>query len=118
MAYPRDTSLKSQFPQLDTKEMPRLMECMSICKACAKKCTEEGNARLACLCLDCSEICDLAIKLKSSDSEYTHQVLDLCAQVCRQCANACSRNTQSYPCQECAEACRHCAEACSGALSY
>jgi hypothetical protein len=118
MAYPRDTSLKSQFPQLDTKEMHHLMECMSICKACAKKCTEEGLARVACLCLDCSDICNLAIQLKSSDSEYAQQVLTLCSQVCRQCATACSHNTQSFYCQECAEACRHCAETCSAGSRY
>jgi hypothetical protein len=112
MAYPRDTSLKSQFADLDTKEIHQLMECMSICKACSKKCIEEGFKRQALLCQDCSEICDLAIKLKSYNSEYCQRVLELCAQVCRQCANECSR-MQSAHCQECAEACRHCAEACS-----
>lgn len=112
MVYPRNTSLKSQFADLDTKEMHRLMECMSICKACSKKCTEEGYKRLAFLCQDCSEICNLAIKLKSCDSDYCQQVLDLCVQVCRQCANECSR-IQSAHCQECAEICRSCAEACS-----
>lgn len=118
MTYPRDTSLKSQFAHLETKEMHQLMECMIICRACAKKCTEEGNKYLAFLCQDCSEICDLAIKLKSSHSEYCHQILDLCAQVCRHCANECSRHTQSAHCQECAEACRHCAEACLAMPSY
>lgn len=117
MAYPRDTSLKSQFANLGSKEMHQLTECMSICKACAKKCIEEGNTRTALLCLDCSEICDLAIKLKSSESDYCQQILHFCAQVCRQCATECSR-MQSYHCQECAEVCRHCAEACLAMPSY
>lgn len=117
MAYPRDTGLKTQFPNLDTREMHQLMECMSICKACAKKCTEEGNKHLACLCQDCADICDLAIKYKSCESDYCQQVLDLCAQICRQCANECSRMQSNY-CKECGEACRHCAEACSATLSY
>lgn len=112
MAYPRDTSLKTQFPHTSTPVMNHLMACMSICKACAKKCLDEGDKRLALLCLDCSEICDLTIKLKSTDSEYCQQIFDFCAQACRHCANECSR-TQSQHCQECAEVCRHCAESCS-----
>ena len=112
MTYSRNGSLATQFPQTGTKEMHQLMECMSICKACTKKCIEDGNKRIALLCLDCSEICDLAIKFKSCDSDYCQQVLDLCAYACRQCSNECSR-IQSPHCQECAEICRHCAEACS-----
>lgn len=112
MTYPRDISLKTQFPNTDTREMHRIMECMSICRNCARKCMEEGNKHLALLCLDCSEICDLAIKLKSYESEYCQQVLDLCTTACRSCANECSR-MQSQHCQECAEVCRNCAEACS-----
>lgn len=111
MAYPRDMSVKTQFPVLESKEMHRLMECMSICKACAKKCIEEGHKHTASLCQDCSDVCDLAIKLKSSESDYSYQILDLCAQICRQCATECSR-MQAMHFQECAEACRHCVEAC------
>lgn len=117
MAYPRDTSLKNPFADLNTKEMHQLTECMTICKACSKKCLEEGNKRLALLCQDCSDICDLAIKLKSSESHYCQQILDLCTQICRQCATECSR-MQSPHCQECADVCRRCAEACSAIPVY
>lgn len=117
MAYPRDPNLKTQFPNTDTREMHKTMECMSICRACAQKCIEEGNKHTALLCLECSDICDLAIKFKSNNSEYCQQVLDLCAQICRRCANECSRMEAPH-CQECAEACRACAEACSLTPSY
>lgn len=114
MVYPRNGSLTTQFLHTDTKFMHRLMECMSVCRACSKKCTQEGHHRAALVCLDCSEICEMAIKFKSVESEYSHQVLDLCAQICRHCANECSRIQIQY-CQECAEVCRHCAEACVSA---
>ncbi len=117
MAYPRNPNTTSQFPQADTKEMHALMECMSICRACARKCVEEGNKRTAMLCHDCSDICDLTIKLKSCDSEYCQQVSDLCAHACRHCASECG-NMQAQHCQECAEACRRCADSCSAVHSH
>lgn len=115
MAYPKQTG--TQFPQTDTREMHAIMECLSICKACAKMCLEQGNKRISSLCNDCGEICDLAVKFKSCNSEWTQQVLDLCAQACRQCANECGRMHERH-CQECAEACRRCAEACTLIPNY
>ncbi|WP_068471416.1 four-helix bundle copper-binding protein [Candidatus Protochlamydia phocaeensis] len=115
MAYPKMTG--TQYSNLDTPEMHAIMECLSICKACAKKCIEEGHQRIACLCNDCAELCDLAVKFKSCNSEWTQQVLDLCGNICRQCANECGRMQSRY-CQECAEACRRSAEACSLHPSY
>jgi hypothetical protein len=112
MAYPRNTGLATQFPHAGAKEMQSLMECMSVSKACAKKCIDEGHKRIAHLCQDCSDICDLALKLKSCDSEYCQQAWDLCSYACRQCSNECGRIQTPY-CQECAEVCRHCSEACS-----
>lgn len=106
----------SQFPAIDTKEMHMLIECMTICKACAKKCTEEGQTRVALLCGDCCEICNLAIKFKSCHSEFAQQALDLCSQICRQCAVEC-QSLDNAACQECAEACRRCSEICAPALS-
>jgi hypothetical protein len=117
MVYPRNSNLKTQFPNTDTREMHQVMECMSICRTCAKKCMEEGHKQLALLCLDCSDICDLVIKLKSSESEYCQQVLELCAYACRHCANECN-HMPSQHCQECAEVCRRCAEACSRLPTY
>jgi hypothetical protein len=116
MIYPRHINLKT-FPKTDVQEMNKLTKCMTTCRACAKKCIEDDNHRLAFLCLDCSEICDLAIKLTGSDSDFCPQVFALCAQACIQCANECDR-FQNQPYQECEEACRHCAEICSDTFSY
>ncbi len=102
----------SQFPQTDSKEMHQMMECMSICAACAKKCMVEGHKKTAALCAECADVCALAIKSASCQSEFQHQIMDLCAQVCQRCADECSK-MQADHCKECAEACRRCAESCS-----
>lgn len=101
----------TEFPQTDTRQMHMMMECMSICAACSKKCIEEGHKKTAALCAECSDICGLAVKSSSCQSEFNHQILDLCAQVCRRCAEECQK-MQAQHCQECAEVCRLCADAC------
>ncbi|MBA2369922.1 MAG: four-helix bundle copper-binding protein [Candidatus Protochlamydia sp.] len=100
------------FPQTDTNHMHTLMECMSICAACAKKCIEEGHKRSAALCAECSDVCALAIKSASCQSEFNHQIMDLCAQICDRCAVECQK-MQVRHCQECAVSCKKCSEACS-----
>jgi hypothetical protein len=102
----------SEFPQTDTHHMHTMMECMSICTACAKKCIEEGHKKTAQLCAECADVCALAIKAHSSQSEFSQQIMDLCAQVCKRCGDECSR-MQVQHCQQCADICRQCAEACS-----
>lgn len=110
-------SRRTEFPNTDTKEMHTLMECMSICTTCSKKCIEEGHKTTALLCADCAKVCDLAIQFKSCESEFQPQVLDLCAQVCRKCADECSK-MQALHCQECANVCRLCAQSCSLVYSH
>jgi hypothetical protein len=113
----KGTQLFTEFPNTDSREMHCIMECMSICTACSKKCIEEGHKKTALICADCAKICDLAIQFKSCESEFQTQVLDLCAQICKKCADECNKMKAQH-CQECAEACRRCVEACSSVYSY
>lgn len=106
----------SEFPQTDSSHMRTMMECMSICASCAKKCIEEGNKKTACACMECADTCALAIKAASCQSDFKEQIMDLCSQICTYCADECQK-MQSKHCQECASACRECAEACSKAYS-
>jgi hypothetical protein len=106
----------TEFPQTDTRHMHTMMECMSICAACAKKCLEEGHKKTAALTAECADICALAIKSASCQSEFNHQIMNLCAQVCRRCADECQK-MQVKHCLECAEACKQCADACSTTYS-
>jgi|GEM_PF-1537484 len=109
-------SSHASFPQIDFKEMQNMMECMSVCAACAKKCVDEGQKKTAALCAECADICSLAIKAKSSQSEFQHQIMDLCAKICKRCAEECKKMKVDH-CQECAEVCTRCSESCSPAHS-
>ena len=107
-------STHASFPQIDSKEMQKLMECMSVCAACSKMCIDQGQKKTAALCAECADICSLAIKAQSNQSEFQHQIMDLCAQICRRCAEECKKMKVEH-CQECAEVCIGCAESCSTA---
>jgi hypothetical protein len=104
---PSDQEHKSAFPHTDTPEMQILMKCMSVCAACAKKCLDEGHKKTAALCSDCSNICALTIKARSSLSELQRPILELCIQACQHCADECNKMKVAH-CQECAEVCRQC----------
>lgn len=105
-----------EFPQVNSPHLQAIMECMIVCIACSVKCIEEGHKKTAILCAECADVCDLAIKSASSQSEFNNHIMELCAQVCQRCAEEC-RKMQVQHCIECAEACNQCAEACSTAQS-
>jgi len=101
-------SAHASFPQTDSKEMQKLMECMSVCAACSKMCIDQGQKKTAALCAECADVCSLAIKAQSNQSEFQHQIMDLCAQICRRCAEECKKM----------KVCTRCAESCSTAHSH
>lgn len=94
--------------------MQTMLECMSVCVACAKKCLDEGHKKTAALCAECADICCLAIKAASSHSTFEREVMELCSKACKKCAEECKKMQVNH-CQECSEVCNTCAQACSGA---
>jgi hypothetical protein len=102
------------FSNLDTEQMHHLLACMIICESCANKCVQEGHKKTAKACKDCAEVCDLAIKLKCTDSNHANQTLKLCEDVCKQCATECNQ-MEAQHCKECAQICKRCSEMCSEA---
>ena len=68
----------------------------------------------ACISLDmqCAAVCYAAAQLMSLGSEQALQVCTICADLCRACAEECSKHQHEH-CQECAAICRACAEECS-----
>lgn len=105
----------SEFPHVSHDHMRIMMDCYSICSACAKMCTEEGMKETAILCSDCADVCALAIKLHSKDSEFNKSVMSLCAEVCQRCGDACGKMTAKH-CQQCSQICKECANACDKAI--
>jgi hypothetical protein len=99
------------FPHMQHGHMEIMLMCLSICSSCAKMCIEEGNKETANLCTDCADVCALAIKLHSRDSEFNQSVMDLCAQVCARCSEECAKMKAEH-CRQCSEICKKCALAC------
>lgn len=99
------------FPHVAHEHMLTLLKCYSICSSCARMCINENMKTTANLCMDCSDICGLAIKLHSSDSIFSDQIFDLCSDVCQKCAEECSKNDSEH-CRQCAQICFECASAC------
>lgn len=101
-----------EFPKTRCSHMLTLMQCLSVCTTCARKCIEEGHKESAKMCLECAEICALAIKSHSADFELDAQIMELCAKACERCSQICAKMEAKH-CQECAEVCHQCSEACS-----
>lgn len=97
------------------KIIDSLSDCVEACESCATLCLEEDNVKKMTGCikldLDCAEICALAVKLLSRDSQYAKSIISLCADACAQCAEEGEKHDHQH-CKECAEACRNCEEIC------
>lgn len=68
---------QTEFPEAHNPHMQTMLECMSVCTACAKKCLEEGHKKTAALCAECADVCSLAIKAASGHSHFENEVMEL-----------------------------------------
>lgn len=93
----------------------KLLNCVAACENCALACLHERDIQMMAQCIsldrDCADICAQAARLLQRDSVIAHQYLLLCEEICRLCADECSKHDQDH-CQQCAEACHICADAC------
>lgn len=92
-----------------------LLDCAMACEHCAASCLREDDIKNMAVCIsldrDCSDVCILGAKLLRRDSPVARQYLLFCEEVCRMCADECSKHEHDH-CQQCAKACIACAEAC------
>lgn len=64
-------------------------------------------------CIDCYELCSLALSLLKRKSPYIINILHLCEQMCLECSVECDMHSDHIEeCGQCADACRLCSEAC------
>jgi hypothetical protein len=100
--------------------------CAHACVSCADACVGEADPRPLGRCitldLDCADICQTTWRLLAR--QHTPEVavlarqLDLCAFVCRLCAEECERHASMHEhCRVCAETCRWCEQACGALLA-
>lgn len=93
----------------------RLLNCAQACEHCATSCLQEENVGMMAKCIsldrDCSDICFQAARLLMRESNIAAQLLSVCEEICRACAEECSKHEHDH-CQQCAESCNACADAC------
>lgn len=91
------------------------LACIAACEFCASECikmADSDHLRCIALCRDCAEICIVCAKFELRDSEYSHHIMNLCADICSECAKECTKFSGHSHCRECADACKKCAEEC------
>lgn len=101
--------------QSNQELIQKLLNCALTCERCAASCLQEEDVAMMAKCIsldrDCSDICFQAARLLQRDSVIARQYLLLCEEICRLCAEECSKHHEEH-CIQCAQACRECADAC------
>jgi len=91
-----------------------LHNCAAYCQRCANACLGEEDVKKMVNCIrnnrECAELCLTAASLLAMDASHAREVVQLCAKVCRACAEECGKHDDEH-CKDCAKACRECAEA-------
>lgn len=92
-----------------------LAECVAMCNYCLNACLEEKDVHMMVRCIkldkDCAEICETTLSFITSASAFTRDILQLCAAICKACAQECGKHPYQH-CQDCANTCKKCADAC------
>jgi len=92
-----------------------LQNCVTACEQCADACLDENNVEsmVDCIRLDrnCADICNTTARLLSRNSDVHIALIELCQDICGECATECENHTHEH-CQRCAQACRRCEEQC------
>ena len=97
-----------------------LQNCVTACEHCASACLDEENvaSMTDCIRLDmeCADICNVAARLLSRDADVNIALIELCKDICGECAEECESHDHEH-CQQCAKACRRCEEQCNKYLN-
>lgn len=92
-----------------------IYKCAAECDYCASLCLEEEemDRMRDCIKLNimCADICRTTAMAISRESQYTHNLLEECAKICRECAEECEKHQPDH-CKRCADICHNCADYC------
>jgi hypothetical protein len=115
---PETRSAQNRPSRPSRQESNPMAECAQVCAETLNYCLTQGGQHVEAShikgLLDCVDICELNSRYHSRESEFKHQVMAVCAQVCRSCETSCAQFEDDEQMQACAEACRKCAEHCEG----
>lgn len=106
---------------LSKKLMPResliqtLTQCVKHCRICTQHCLEHedlGSHRFTLHhSIVCGNFCDALMRLLTMNSPYAARAAAICAEMCNECAAACSTFPDEHY-QDCAVTCQETAEQC------
>lgn len=90
-------------------------DCAAACDFCSTACLQEEDPKMMARCIEldmeCAAICRLAASSMARRSEFAEDICALCAEICEECGNECSKHSMDH-CQACAQACMRCAQEC------
>jgi ribosomal protein L31 len=95
------------------------LDCVVACNNCTISCLNEPEVKSLAKCiqlnLECAAVCKAAAELMTLQSTFSGRLIDLCMDVCNDCAAECGLHASMgmEHCRICAEACLHCATVCS-----
>ncbi|PRY14310.1 hypothetical protein CLV24_104120 [Pontibacter ummariensis] len=94
-----------------------LAQCADECDHCFDMCLENDRTdelvRALRACRDCAKICRVTASFVASGSAFAQRMVEVCAEVCKQCADTCERRKdEEEETGHCAKVCRQCEEAC------
>ncbi|TYP69966.1 four-helix bundle copper-binding protein [Aquimarina intermedia] len=97
-----------------------LYSCRKACLFCADACLDEEDIAdmSTCIRLDhhCAILCATTADLLVQSYGNIDELLKLCIEACKACADVCSQHKHDH-CQKCAASCRECITACENYLS-
>jgi hypothetical protein len=103
-------------PDINERILDQLRKCVDLCNACFRVCLDDPNISRLIRCIElnreCAQMCQMTISMIERGSEHLNGFLDLCATICRACAEECA-NLQHQAGRQCAAIAGACAEACS-----
>ncbi len=92
------------------------LQCAIVCNRGIQACLNEWDVKLLVKSIklqrECAAFCVLSAEMTEAESEYTNQLMALCADVCLACAEECEKHADSEDCIKSARACIECAQYC------
>jgi hypothetical protein len=104
-----------ELENLNNRMLKELDACSTLCNICYDACLHEPDVSIMARCIeldrDCSEICHLTASMLSRNSEFSDDLMELCAKICLECAEECEKHPHAH-CKKCAQVCRTTADLC------
>ena len=114
--------MEENFDESSKELLASLEQCRETCQETIMHSLKEGGDYVKTdhirILLDCAEICGFSVNFLLRDSDYAGNLIELCADICEQCAESCELFDGHEKMKECALVCQNCAKKCREAITY